>query len=102
VIVEFLEGDPDHPIITGRVYNADNMPPMDLPENKHKSIIRDDYGNEIVFDGTPGDEHITLYSPHHGSTLEVGKSYCATTGTDAGELFAGAKTETIGGSRLYE
>ena len=99
VIVEFLEGDPDHPIITGRVYNADNMPPMDLPENKHKSIIRDDYGNEIVFDGTPGDEHITLYSPHHGSTIEVGKSYCATTGTDAAELFAGAKTETIGGSK---
>jgi len=99
VIVEFLEGDPDHPIITGRVYNADNMPPMDLPENKHKSIIRDDYGNEIIFDGTPGDEHITLFSPHHGSGVEVGKSYCAATGTNAGGLFAGAKSEVIGGTK---
>jgi type VI secretion system secreted protein VgrG len=33
VIVDFLEGDPDRPIITGRVYNADNMPPYGLPAN---------------------------------------------------------------------
>ncbi|UCF94635.1 MAG: type VI secretion system tip protein VgrG, partial [Desulfobacterales bacterium] len=31
VIVDFLEGDPDHPIITGRVYNANQMPPYELP-----------------------------------------------------------------------
>ena len=31
VIVDFLDGDPDRPIITGRAYNADNMPPYDLP-----------------------------------------------------------------------
>ena len=99
VIVEFLEGDPDRPIITGRVYNADNMPPIDLPENKHKSIIRDDYGNEILFDGTPGKEHITLFSPNQGSGLKVGNSFCATTGTDAGEIFAGTKTEVVGGTK---
>ena len=40
VIVEFLEGDPDRPIITGRVYNADNMPPYDLPANKTQSGIK--------------------------------------------------------------
>src|SRR4029077_5277711 len=34
VIVECLEGDPDRPIITGRVYNADQMPPLDLPAHK--------------------------------------------------------------------
>jgi type VI secretion system secreted protein VgrG len=37
VIVDFLEGDPDRPIITGRVYNADNMPPWKLPDEKTKS-----------------------------------------------------------------
>src|SRR5690606_38983483 len=33
VIVDFINGDPDYPIITGRVYNAANMPPWKLPEN---------------------------------------------------------------------
>jgi type VI secretion system secreted protein VgrG len=37
VIVDFLEGDPDQPIITGRVYNADQMPPFTLPDNKTQS-----------------------------------------------------------------
>jgi type VI secretion system secreted protein VgrG len=74
VIVDFLEGDADRPIITGRVYNAKNAPPEALPANKHKSIIQDDYGNELVFDATPGDEHIRLYSPSHDSMLEIGRS----------------------------
>ena len=40
VIVDFLEGDPDQPIITGRVYNADQMPPYDLPANKTQSGLK--------------------------------------------------------------
>ncbi|MEM6468436.1 MAG: type VI secretion system tip protein TssI/VgrG [Planctomycetota bacterium] len=40
VIVEFLEGDPDRPIVTGRVYNADEMPPYDLPANQTQSGIK--------------------------------------------------------------
>ena len=41
VIVDFLEGDPDQPIITGRVYNAEQMPPYDLPANKTQSGHQD-------------------------------------------------------------
>ena len=40
VIVDFLNGDPDYPIITGRVYNAMQMPPWDLPGNKTQSGIK--------------------------------------------------------------
>ena len=40
VIVDFLEGDPDRPIITGRVYNFDNQPPYALPENRTQSGIK--------------------------------------------------------------
>ncbi len=74
VIVDFLEGDPDRPLVTGRVYNAEQMPPLELPASKYKSIIRDHYGNEIRFDGTAGQEHMTLFSPSHGSMFQLGRS----------------------------
>ena len=50
VIVDFLNGDPDYPMITGRVYNAMQMPPWDLPANKTQSgfLTRSTKG------GTPG------------------------------------------------
>ncbi|UEX76674.1 type VI secretion system Vgr family protein [Spiribacter halobius] len=60
VLVSFLEGDPDRPIITGRVYNADNMPPEDLPSHKTKSIIRDYGDNEMVWEGKEGEQFIRI------------------------------------------
>ena len=51
VIVDFLNGDPDYPIITGRVYNAMQMPPWDLPANKTQSGIK----TRSSKDGTSGD-----------------------------------------------
>lgn len=39
VVVEFLEGDPDRPLITGRVYNAEQMPPWELPANMTQTGI---------------------------------------------------------------
>jgi type VI secretion system secreted protein VgrG len=49
VIVSFLEGDPDRPIITGRVYNGDNMPHLD-PQKNIQNVIRTPYQHEILFD----------------------------------------------------
>ncbi len=40
VIVSFLEGDPDRPLITGRVYHELNMPPYPLPEHKTRTVLR--------------------------------------------------------------
>jgi len=74
VIVDCFEGDPDRPIITGRVYNADQMPPMDLPANKAKGIIQDDFGNRITLDATAGDEQVSIYSPHNRSTVDIGRN----------------------------
>lgn len=104
VIVDFLEGDPDKPLITGRVYNADNMPPEQLPINKHRRVMEDDYGNRIVLDATPANEHIKLYSPTNqsGLTLGYGGSNPGCTAVTNGDNFSWKKgldgTVTLGGS----
>jgi len=49
VIVDFLEGDPDKPIIVGRVYNGKNMPPL-KPEDRIQNIIRTPYQHELMLD----------------------------------------------------
>jgi type VI secretion system secreted protein VgrG len=70
VIVEFLEGDPDRPIITGRVYNADEMPPYELPANQTQSGIKSRSSkqannqnfNELRFEDKKGAEHIYFHA----------------------------------------
>ncbi len=68
VLVDFLEGDPDRPIITGRVYNADQMPPYTLPDEKTKSVIKTNSTkggggtNEICFEDLKGKEQILVYA----------------------------------------
>ena len=68
VIVEFLEGDPDRPIITGRVYNAEAMPPYDLPAEKTKSTLKSNSSkggqgfNEIRFEDNKGKEQIFVHA----------------------------------------
>ena len=68
VIVSFLEGDPDQPIITGRVYNAGAMPPYALPDEKTKSTLKSSSSkggagfNEIRFEDKKGEEQIFLHA----------------------------------------
>jgi len=78
VIVDFLEGDPDRPIIVGRVYNAEQMPPYDLPANGTQSGTKsrssanggtDDF-NELRFEDKKGSEMVTLHA-QKDFTLEV-------------------------------
>jgi type VI secretion system secreted protein VgrG len=68
VVVDFLEGDPDRPIILGSVYNAEQMPPYALPENRTQSGVKsrsspqgtDEMFNELRFEDKKGEEHIFL------------------------------------------
>jgi type VI secretion system secreted protein VgrG len=68
VLVEFLEGDPDSPIITGRVYNGDQMPPYELPAEQTKSTIRSGSSkggggfNEVRFDDKKGAEQLFFHA----------------------------------------
>jgi len=68
VLVSFLEGDPDRPVITGRVYNADQMPPYTLPDYQTRSTFmsRSSKGgsssnyNELRFEDLKGEEQIFM------------------------------------------
>ena len=68
VIVEFLEGDPDSPIVTGRVYNGDHKPPYQLPGKKAVSALKSKStkgggeldSNELRMDDTKGAEQLFL------------------------------------------
>ncbi|HVJ51658.1 MAG TPA: type VI secretion system tip protein TssI/VgrG [Aliidongia sp.] len=70
VVVEFLEGDPDRPLVTGVVYNATNMPPDALPDNKTRTIMRTRSStggdatkfNEFTFEDKAGSEYIFLHA----------------------------------------
>lgn len=67
VIVSFLNGDPDQPIITGRTYHAVNPPPYPLPDNKTKMVIRSDTHqgegfNELSFEDQSEHEKIYLHA----------------------------------------
>lgn len=67
VIVEFLEGDPDAPIVTGSVYNGDQNPPYDLPAEQTKATIKSNSSkggggfNEWRFEDKKGAEQIFLH-----------------------------------------
>jgi type VI secretion system secreted protein VgrG len=70
VVVDFLEGDPDQPLITGRVYNAEQMPPWDLPANATQSgiLTRSSKGgsaanaNALRFEDKKGAEQVWLHA----------------------------------------
>lgn len=85
VVVEFLEGDPDRPLVTGCVYNSDAMPPYALPENQTRSTIKSNTTkggsgfNEIRFEDKNGKEEIFVQAERdfnrivkNNDTLKVG------------------------------
>lgn len=70
VIVTFLDGDPDQPIVTGRVYNGANKPPYALPDNRTQSGIKSrstpggsaETFNELRFEDKKGEEQVFLHA----------------------------------------
>ncbi|MGC8559318.1 MAG: type VI secretion system Vgr family protein [Phycisphaerae bacterium] len=70
VVVEFVDGDPDRPLVTGCVYNAVNTTPYALPDKAAESGIKTSSttggngANELKFDDTAGSENIFLHAQH--------------------------------------
>jgi len=122
VIVQFLGGDPDRPVITGCLYNANNMPPYTLPTNATQSGVksRSTKGgapsnfNEIRFEDKKGKEQLYIQaeknqdnlvkadaslSVGHDRTKSVGNNENVTVGVDRTEKVGANETVTIGANQ---
>jgi type VI secretion system secreted protein VgrG len=110
VIVDFLEGDPDRPIVTGRVYNDDQMPPYELPANKTQSGIKsrsskggnNNNFNEIRFEDKKGSEELYIHAERNHTNItessrseSVGYNRSLTVGHDKTEQVDNDKTITV-------
>jgi type VI secretion system secreted protein VgrG len=103
VVVSFLEGNPDRPLITGSVYHGDHLPPYALPAQATVSGIRSRSSkgggatnfNELRFDDKKGSEYVWLQGEKdfhrlvkndatdevmHNNQVEIGKNHTASVG----------------------
>ncbi|MGO9992898.1 MAG: type VI secretion system Vgr family protein [Steroidobacteraceae bacterium] len=122
VLVSFLEGDPDRPIITGRVYNGDSMPPYALPANMTQSGITSrstakgtaDNFNEIRFEDKKGSELLNIQAEKdftslvkndettevkHDRTDKVGNNETLTVTNDQSTTINGQETRKVAKDR---
>jgi type VI secretion system secreted protein VgrG len=106
VIVDFLEGDPDRPIITGRVYNADQMPPYTLPDNHTQTGIktRSSQGgsssnfNELRFEDKMGEEEFYAHA-EKDLTTEIEHDEKRSVGNDRSSTIQHDDTLTVQNNR---
>lgn len=112
VIIQFLEGDPDRPIIIGRVYNGENPVPHGLPAAKNISTIRSASTpggsgfNELRFDDSAGAEEIFFHAQKDHNEV-VGNNHSAqiaanqsnTVGADQCESIGSNQSLTVGSNR---
>lgn len=71
VLVGFVEGDPDRPVIVGSVPNPITPSPVEQPNLTH-NVLRTGSGNEIVLDDVVSQERIRIHTPLHSTTLQMG------------------------------
>lgn len=111
VVVQFLNGDADRPLIIGGLYNAANMPPWELPANKTQSGIltrssiggNADHANALRFEDLKGEEEVWLHAEkdqrlevEHDESHSVGNDRSKTVGHDETVEVKHDRTETVG------
>lgn len=118
VIVEFLGGNPDRPMVTGTVYNGDNAYPYSMPDNKTQSGIKTDSvsgdgSNELRFEDMSGSEEVYIHcqkdftiatendknqTTGHDETLTIGNDRTKEVGNDQKETVKNDKTISVLGN----
>ena len=131
VVVSFLDGDPDRPLVTGSVYNASQTVPYTLPDQKTVWTLKSQSSkggqgfNELRFEDKKGSEEVWLHAEkdfHHrvkgqawtsigGSEYrvvnkslqeEIKEDVLRTVGKDATELFGGRRHVVVGGDQACD
>jgi type VI secretion system secreted protein VgrG len=105
VVVTFLDGDPDRPLVTGVVYNAEQMPPYELDANKTQSgwKTRSSKGgdpetyNEIRFEDKKGSEQISIHAEKDMS-ISVEHDHSTSVDNDLSQTVKANKTVTVDGT----
>jgi len=121
VLVEFLDGDPDQPLVTGCVYNGRNNTPYPLPAGKTKSVFKtdthkgsgfneltfdDDKDNELIFMHGQKDQEIVILNDRSKSigrdeSNSIGRDRNQTVGQDETMSVGRDQRETIGRDVVY-
>lgn len=131
VVTHFLEGDPDRPVVIGRVYHGEDIFPYYPPREKTRSALKSlstpsrDGTNEIRFEDRAGDEHIWVHAQkdmnivvandkretilaNEGRTIQrdekidIGSNHTLAVGKDASTEIGSNQTWTVSGERSRE
>ena len=125
VVVDFLEGDPDRPLIVGSVYNGENMPPFALPANKTQSGVKtrsskgggadnfnmirfeDKKGSEVVYIHAEKDKQVVVENDRtesvgHDETIDIGNDRTETVGRDESVTIENDQTHSVGRNRTRD
>jgi type VI secretion system secreted protein VgrG len=112
VLVEFLDGNPDRPLVTGCVYNGNNRPPYDMPAGKAKTTLKSQSSpggggsNELRFDDGAGSEEVYFHAQKdfnevvendHTSTVKVNETIDV--GVDRSLSVGGNQTVSVTGNQ---
>ncbi len=105
VVVGFLEGDPDQPLVTGAVYNGENAPPLALPSERTRSTIRSSSSpggqgsNELRFEDAKDQEEIYLHA-QRDLEMVVENDKSQRVGRNEKLSVEGDRAREVGGSQL--
>lgn len=118
VVVSYVDGDPDRPLVTGCVYNGENAPPVSLPSMQTQSVMRSrsskngKAGNEIRMEDKLDSEHLYFHA-QKDMTVEIENALSTTVkegaethvvkkGDRSIEVSEGKETHTVKGTRTLE
>ncbi|APR86758.1 VgrG protein [Minicystis rosea] len=112
VVIDFVEGDPDRPLVVGSVYHGTNVPPYPLPAERTKSTLKSQSvggsgSNEIRFEDKKGSEEVFVHAQkdmniavEHDESRQIGHNRAKSVTADDSETIGGNKTIMVAQNQM--